>query len=270
MTPTYNYSNGTKYATKDVWDAAIGLQQVDGLSPSKYLLQLADDNVNGKLTLDEIEKLLYDHYEKNTDDTKEADIVAKRIADLLSDDSFSFSPVMMTSIHGYLFGDIMPTHAGKIRKVNLTKSEPILHGETVKYANWINIAEQMKYDFETERCVDYSVMSQEEVIKHIAAFTRNIWQTHPFMEGNTRTTAVFIEMYLNSKGFNVNNDLFSEKSQYFRNALVRANYADYSNKIYETSEFIEKFYENLLFQGTHELTNKELICFSLFPNKTEV
>lgn len=264
MDTPYNHYKPLQYAVSDTWKAAIGLQQVDGLTPSKYLYQLADSNINGKLTFDEVEKLLYDYHKNNEHmDTKEADIVSKRIAQILSEPAFSFRPTTMISIHRHLFQGVI-SHAGEIRTVNLTKQEPILNQETVKYSNYTDIRMNMQYDFETEQSTDYSEFSQEQILSHIAAFTRNIWQTHPFMEGNTRTTAVFMQKYLNTVGFSVDNTLFADKSQYFRNALVRANYADYSKGVSETTVYLEKFYDNLLFHGQHELTSKELICFQLF------
>lgn len=270
MDTSYKHYKPSQYAASDTWEAAIGLQQVDGLTPSKYLYQLADSNINGKLTFDEIEELLY-NYQKNNEhaDTKEADIVSKRIAEILSEPAFSFRPTTMISIHQHLFQDLMP-YAGKIRNLNLTKQEPILDYNTVRYTNYMDIQMNMQYDFENERKTDYSNFSREQIITHIAAFTRNVWQTHPFREGNTRTTAVFMKKYLNAIGFSVDNTLFAEKSQYFRNALVRANYADYSKGISETTAYLEKFYDNLLFHGQHELTNKELICFQLFEKSASL
>lgn len=266
MDTSYKHYKPSQYAVSDTWKAATGLQQVDGLTPSKYLYQLADDNINGKLTLDEIEDLLYNYHKNNEHpDTKEADIVSKRIAEILSEPAFSFRPTTMLSIHRHLFQDLVP-FAGIIRKVNLTKQEPILNGKTVMYANYTDIEMNMQYDFETEQKTDYGRFSHEQMLSHIASFTRNIWQTHPFMEGNTRTTAVFMQKYLNTIGFSIDNTLFADKSLYFRNALVRANYADYPHGISETTKYLEKFYDNLLFQGQHALTNKELICFPLFPS----
>lgn len=269
MENSYKYIEKSKYVEADTWNAAIGLQQVDGLVPSKYLLKLAQENVYKKLSLDEIENLLYEHYENTSDSsTKEADLVSKRIAELLSTDSFSLSPVTFKNLHEYLFKDILQEqYVGNFRDVNLSKEEPILNGNSVKYANYWDIKDLLDYDLATEKNFNYSNLSSKNMQKHFAEFTRNIWQTHPFREGNTRTTAVFMELYLNSKGFDINNDLFARKSLYFRNALVRANYADYKMGIFETTDYLQKFYDNLLFNGAHELTNKELICFDLFPNK---
>lgn len=264
MDTFYKYYKSLQYAVSDIWKATIGLQQVDGLTPSKYLYQLADDNINGKLSLDEIEDLLYNYHKNNEHpDTKEADVVSKRIAEILSEPAFSFRPTTMISIHKHLFQDLVPC-AGIIRKVNLTKQEPILNGNTVMYANYTDIKMNMQYDFETEQKTDYGEFSQEQMLFHISSFTRNIWQNHPFMEGNTRTIAVFMQKYLHTIGCSINHTLFADKSLYFRNALVRSNYADYPKGISETTKYLEKFYDNLLFHGQHELTNKELILIEEF------
>lgn len=84
------------------------------------------------------------------------------------------------------------------------------------------------------------------------------------MEGNTRTTAVFMECYLNNMGFQVDNTMFKDNSQYFRNALVRANFADYKNGITETNQYLETFYKNLLAGGNFRLRNHDLILKERF------
>ena len=106
----------------------------------------------------------------------------------------------------------------------------------------------------------------DELIKHIAEFTSSIWQVYPFGEGNTRTTAVFIEKYLNNMGFNVTNDMFKEHSLYFRNALVRSNYGNIPRGIYPTFDYLVMFFENLLQGKNHKLKNRDLYIQELFEN----
>ena len=86
----------------------------------------------------------------------------------------------------------------------------------------------------------------EALVRYFAKFISGIWQIHPFREGNTRTTAVFAIKYLRAMGFTVNNDLFSEYSWYFRNALVRANYRNYARCIEPEFEHLEKFFRHRL------------------------
>ena len=268
---TYELVEETKdtYKKQLYWNMAIGLQQVDGLTPSKYLVELANDNIDGKISNYEIEDLLNKYYakqnmaDKKVTDEHECDLVSTRIARLLNDNNFSFRPTTLKVIHEYLFKGIYD-FAGKYRDFNITKDEPILKGDTVIYSSYNELETTLEYDFKQEMEYDYSHLSLQEQIKHIVDFTSRVWQIHPFGEGNTRTIAVMIEKYLRSLGYNVNNDLFKENSVYFRNALVRSNYSNRSKNIYSTNEYLIKFFENLLNNKNHELSSKDLMAQKLF------
>ena len=256
---------------QEYWETAIGLNKVDNLEPSEYLIELSKKNIEGKLKYYEIENLLKEYYAKKDcnnekiSNEKECDLVSLRIAELLEDKSFGFSPVTLKNIHRYLFKDIYD-FAGSYRKYNITKKEPILNGNTVTYADFNNIEDYFNYDFNEEKEFEYSKLTSDEMIKHIAKFTSSIWQVHPFGEGNTRTTAVFIEKYLNSLGFEVNNDMFEKYSLYFRNALVRSNYTNIPKNVYPTFEFLIMFFENLLQRKNNKLENDKLYVKELFEN----
>lgn len=257
---------------QEYWNTGIGLNKVDNLEPSQYLLELSKKNINGELKYNEVENFLKNFYKnKNSNDIKtqnekECDLVSLRIAQLLEDKSFGFSPISMKNIHQYLFKDIYE-FAGNYRKYNITKNEKILNGETVKYVNYQDIESYLDYDFKEEKEFNYSKLNNNELINHIAKFTSSIWQVHPFGEGNTRTTAVFIEKYLNSMGFDINNDMFKEHSLYFRNSLVRSNYADIPKGIYPTNEYLIMFFENLLQNKNNILKNEDLYINDPFTNK---
>jgi len=256
---------------QEYWKTAIGLNKVDNLEPSKYLIELSKQNVEGKIKYYEIENLLKTYYANKdfTDEKilneKECDLVSLRIAELLEDKSFGFSPITLKNIHKYLFKDIYE-FAGSYRQYNITKKEPILNGNTVTYVDFSNIEDYFAYDFNEEKNFDYSKLNRDELINHIVKFTSSIWQVHPFGEGNTRTTAVFIEKYLNSLGFNVNNDMFEKYSLYFRNALVRSNYSNIPKNVYPTFEYLIMFFENLLQGKNNNLENEELYVKELFKN----
>ena len=236
-----NETHDTK-KKQEYWSTGIGLNKVDNLEPSKYLIDLSEKNINGELKYTEVEDLLKTYYETqnqadiNVQREKECDIVSLRIAQLLEDKSFGFSPITLKNIHKFLFKDIYD-FAGNYRNYNITKKEEILNGDTVKYVNFQDIESYMEYDFKEEKEFDYSKLNSTELISHIVKFTSSIWQIHPFGEGNTRTTAVFIEKYLNSMGFNINNDMFKNNSLYFRNALVRSNYGNIPKGIYPTFQY---------------------------------
>ena len=223
------------------WNTAIGLQKVDGLETSSYLKSLANDNINGKLTIEEVKSLIDNYYvENNNEDerTAEADKASARITELLSTNSFTFSSNEYVDIHKFLFLGIFK-HAGKIRDYNISKKEWVLNGDTIIYGSSSNIKKTLDYDLNMEKNFDYSRLNDDERIKHIARFVSNLWQIHAFGEGNTRTTAVFLIKYLRKLGYNVNNDLFKENAWYFRNALVRANYNNYEKNIFGYLLFVQ-------------------------------
>lgn len=247
------------------WGVAIGLQQVDNLTPSKYLIEVAKNNIEGKISIDEAGEQVSQYYKKNPAKTlkehneKEADEVSARIAKLLSTHTFSFSPAELISIHKALFSGIFDDEiAGKIRTYDITKKEPILNGDTVIYGRADSIMETLDYDFEQEKKFNYKGLSKREKVERLAKFTSGIWQIHPFGEGNTRATAVFIIKYLYTLGFVTNNDLFEQNSKYFRNALVRANYQNLNQDIYYTMEYLNKFFGNLLLGEKNLLDNREM------------
>lgn len=247
----------------EAWKAAIGLQDVDGLKTSDYLLDTAKEHIEGKIDIATVQKRVNSYYEQQNvrqaveDGTEEADKVAARIAQMLNENTFQFSPAEFKAIHRRLFSDVFK-HAGEIRTYNITKKEWILKGDTVLYASFDSINDTLDYDFNLEKEFSYEGLSANEAVKHIAKFTAGIWQIHPFCEGNTRATAVFIIKYLKSFGFDVNNDLFSKNSWYFRNALVRANYNNVKNGITATTKYLELFFENLLLGKNNELKNRYL------------
>lgn len=239
-----------KAEKSEIWQTAIGLQQVDGLVPSEYLIETAKQNIEGEITIYEVHERLNGYYKakpigKADDRTEEADKVSARIAEILSEKTFSFSPAEYITIHKRLFTGIYK-FAGKIRDYNISKSEWTLDGETVYYASADSIRATLEYDFEQEKTFTYKGLGKEQLVEHIARFVSGIWQIHAFGEGNTRTTAVFTIKYLRTLGFPVANDLFADHSWYFRNALVRANYNDYKNNIYSTLEYLNRFFRNLL------------------------
>lgn len=245
----------------EAWQTAIGLQAVDGLNTSEYLLDTAKDHIEGKITIDEAQKRIYSYYEQRTnrteleDSTKEADIVSARITKLLGEKAFQFSPAEWITIHRRLFEGVFD-HAGQIRQYNISKKEWILNGETVIYADFNSIRDTLDYDFATEKNFSYEGLSVEASVKHLAKFASDIWQIHPFGEGNTRATAVFMIKYMKTFGFRANNDAFRENSWYFRNALVRANYNDLQKGIHSTTKFLELFFANLLLATNHDLKNR--------------
>ncbi len=257
---------GKSYA----WSTAIGLQAVDGLKPSQYLIDTAIQNIEGEITLKEAQNRIDSYYrEKPVSDaarTEEADKVSARIAEILSETAFSFSPNEYTAIHRRLFHGIF-THAGTIRDYNITKKEWVLDGATVVYGSASELRATLEYDFFQEKNFCYKGLSMDEIIHHLAIFVSRLWQIHIFGEGNTRTTAVFFIKYLRTLGFSATNDIFAENAWYFKNALVRANYTNLQKGIHETTEYLELFLRNLLLNEKNELHSRALHISGQWSNR---
>ncbi len=265
----YKTSN---YVKQLQWDMAIGLQEVDNLKPSKYLEKLLEENISGNLTIKQVEESLREYYlekdkkQKLNHNEMECDFVSTRIVELLNKDNFSLSVDYLKYVHKFLFQDVYE-FAGEFRKIDFSKNEKILNNDSVAYGDCTTLTESLEYDILKELEKNYKEMNIVEVINNITKFSSSIWQVHPFKEGNTRTTALFIEKYLISLGYKVDNTLFKDKSVYFRNALVRSNYFNNYLNIKEDSSYLIKFYENLLLGKNNNLHSKDLIVEELFAKK---
>lgn len=164
LPPSYDVAeNELPYQIKlALWQTAFGLQKVDGLSPSEYMVELAYENIEGKKGYDAIYREISDYHLKEHVDanTVEADIVSLRIAELLAEDHFLLSPSTLLGIHRHLFTDVFPEEipVGKFRTVNITKNEPVLNGETVAVFG-------IQYLRKLGLHIDYSLFSE-----HVAFF----------------------------------------------------------------------------------------------------
>ena len=254
----------------DAWATAIGLQKVDGLTPSQFLFDTAKDHIEGRITQNQARRRIHDYYAAvsskppyreamRPDPAKEeADKVSERIVAVINDGGFAFTPEYFISIHAKLFRGVLPS-AGKLRTVNIRKREWVLKDDSVTYGDASTLKQSLIRDFIDEREFDYGGKTPRKIIPHFARFIAQIWQLHPFGEGNTRATAVFAIKYLNSLGYRVTNNMFRDNSWYFRNALVRANYADYARDVKRDWSYIENFFRNLLLGEKNEMKSRYLL-----------
>ena len=245
------------------WKTAIGLQAVDGLQPSAYLIDVAKRNIEGEISLDETRKLIDSYYQSKTvrtpkdEDEEEADKVSANIAKILASKTFAFNTNGYVSLHRRIFEGVFK-HAGEIRQYDISKKEWVLEGDSVNYLNWEDLRRALDWDIEQEKNFSYKGLTDDEKIEHIAKFISGIWQIHAFREGNTRTTAIFTIQYLRSLGYEVNNEMFAKHSWYFRNALVRANYRNINKDIEYSPIYLVRFFRNLLLGESWVLKNRYL------------
>ena len=246
------------------WATAIGLQKVDGLTPSDYLLETAQQHIEGKLTQAQVRRRINNYYSAKNElsaqvvASEEADKVSERIVAVIHDGGFSYTPEYFISLHKKLFKGIL-AHAGELRRVNIKKREWVLKDDSVTYGDKASLMASLARHFSDEKEFAYAGRSPRAIIPHFVRFIAQIWQIHPFAEGNTRTTAVFAIKYLHALGYPVTNNIFCENSWYFRNALVRANYADYAKGVTREWGYLEAFFRNLLLGEQNVLKSRALL-----------
>ena len=249
--------DGTPATRSNAWSIGFGLQAADGLTPSDYALEQANEQISGRASYAEIEHRLREYHSSDNGEAEhfEADIVSTRISSILQTESFVFAPPMLRQIHRHLFdGVFRDDWVGRWRQVNLTKKEPVLRGDSVSYAPFHLVGEMLDYDFgrEKERQTGYPQTGRHEIASSAFGFVSGLWQIHPFREGNTRTTAVFAILYLRQLGFTIGNEPFASNAQYFRDALVLDNTFDPD---FKDPAPLRRFMEKTLFDPSIELGN---------------
>ena len=266
-------------AKEGYWKAAFGLQAVDGMTPSRYARQLADEHIRGTATIGDVTEKLGRYYSSNSKNnerqrTEEADKVSARIVELLGTRAFSFDWELLPQIHRHLFQDLDAGvyHPGALRTESLVKLEAVLNGDTLLYGAPSLIARSLEVLFSKEHDYRYATYSDGGAglcyadLAHFVGFVSDVWFTRPFWEGNTRTIAVFCELYLNYLGFNVNNEPFERGSVFFRNALVRANYRNRAAGVDVDFKPLAAFFSNVLGDGEEPLCDEDVHCKPLFAH----
>lgn len=255
---------------KRYWAVAIGLQAVDGLEVSPYLRSLAQDYEAGERTLVDTGELIRRYHGGPSDDTeessREADLVSQRIAELLAASPFALEPEFIPYIHGYLFQDIPEFNPGSFKTERMMKPEAILNGDTVRYAEPSVYDMSLSAAMRREKRREYGLGLTGAALSGFCQTVSFIWQVHPFYEGNTRTVAVFSELYLDHLGYSVGNDPFAEHSAYYRDALVRSIYRNPKAAIEADSSYLVAFYDNAVNDAGHSLDRSDLICAQLFDH----
>lgn len=262
------------------WAVAKGLQQVDGLKTSEFLDDVAQQHIQGARDIHQTGEILRHYYQERERErahrspgydlnaTKEADLVSQRIVELLAKNSFSLVPSVLSFIHHALFQDLDASlyQPGIYKKVALQKSELILNGDSVVYADPALIERSLSFLFEEETLYAYGIDFDAVQLEHFSRFVARLWQVHPFVEGNTRTTAVFAILYLRNLGFDVDNAPFEHNARYFRDALVRANYRNVKARVLPDRGYLVRFFENLLAGTQHELLSRDLMVQALYDD----
>lgn len=137
----------------------------------------------------------------------------------------------LKAIHKYIFGDIYEW-AGKEKVIPMVKGERVLGGDTVRYSIPGCIENDAGTAIENINAVKWNELTIEETAEKFSKLIANLWQVHPFREGNTRTVMTFATQFAESHGFKMNKVLLKENADYVRDALVKASDGPYSEYQY--------------------------------------
>lgn len=277
--PTYHRKteNPDEQYRRSLWEAAFGLQAVDGLEPSSYARSLAADNAARRISLEEVRQCLDAYYREERDVSgnhsreEEADKVSHRIVQLLEDGSFALDSHMLNAIHAHLFQGIDDElyTPGRFKDEQLIKCERILNGDSVLYGTPLLYSRSLDMLFDREIAHAYDGYTDGPALSWtdanmLARFVANVWMVHPFREGNTRTVAVFMSLYLNSMGFDVSNEPYKRHAAFFRGALVRACYQNRPAGVQLDTSHLVQFLSKLVEDPQAKLDYDALWCVPLF------
>ncbi len=249
-----------------LWLTAFGIQSVVGLKPSDDLDAIISRHIEGKTDIHRTRQEVHDFYhayhresgDRNMHRNEEADKVAVRIVETLLADDFELSLEHFSQTHRHLFHGIYH-NSGELREKPFSKKEWVLGDTTILYPKPDNLEAQLRYLFETERCMDYSRLSNSHKLKHYCQFIAKLMMLNAFHHANSRVVFVYALKYLISQGYQIQNDTFYREAWYFRNAIIRACYINMHQGIYPTTQFMEMFLGNLLLDEDNELKNHRMI-----------
>ena len=179
----------------------------------------------------------------------EAEYTSIRLAELVTGESVSrFDFAALCDMHHYIFQDIYEW-AGKIRIINIEKSEPALGGISIEYSDYFDIVKDVTYVLDKMNHYTWEKAPIDEVAKMFSKYLAELWKVHPYREGNTRTVITFCSQFIESKGFYIDSDLFKDHAQYMRTALVAATalFSDLGDR--RKPEYLEKIVLDALERG---------------------
>lgn len=234
------------------WKNSVAFQIFDGHEVSEDLIQIARNNIEGKISTEEAVAQA-----ERIDDENHANLVAARTFAILSlpKNEFDLSQDSLCKIHNALFEGILED-AGEFRKKEIAKKEWTLDGGILNYPAAKKISNSLEKLFSQENEFDFENLDSKKSAKHIANFISELWQIHPFEKFNTQTIATFFIKYLEHFDFEISNETLAQNPVYFRNALVRSAYSDKNKKIRANASFLEMFIENFIFDGKNNLDYK--------------
>lgn len=213
--------------------------------------QLSDKYIKNEIEFSEIEYTIKNYYHSlhdfNSDIKKqrEYDLICFRIAYLLENKSFVLNPIVFKNIHKFIYRDIFE-FCGNFREYNINQKESLSNHYPINFIDSKDISKSLIYIFDKELSYDYSYSNQDDMIKNFAQFFSDLWEIHPFLEGNTCSITVFMIKYLTYLGFNLNFSVFEDNGALCKNGLIKSIYNNFPMDIYANFDLLISFFNILL------------------------
>lgn len=192
---------------------------------------------------------------RDNDKLKQAeyDIVTVRIHEVIKGGYYESSEEYLKELHKYLFSDVY-SFAGIYRNRMIYKEEKILAGDSIKYSHPDEIEFRVRTLLEVIKETDYEGLSNNERVDYITHVLTNLWQIHPFREGNTRTSLLYMRQLLKSYGYSFNEYFFGKLStfEYARNALVASCFEDEILGVEKNYSYIKRMVNDIVTNGINE------------------
>ena len=97
-----------------------------------------------------------------------------------------------------------------------------LNGISIEYSDVFDIERDAQSVLKDMNLYGWKQASFEETVRNFSGFMANLWKTHPFREGNTRTIVTFCALFIEAQGIYIDSELFKDNARYMRDALVAA------------------------------------------------
>ena len=109
---------------------------------------------------------------------------------------------LLKKIHKHIFEDIFDW-AGEFRTVPMIKIEAVIPMVSIDYAEPKNIKKDLESEVKKLEKENWENKDFDEKIKSITKYASSIWRTHPFRDGNTRTTLAFTQILAKKQGIDL-------------------------------------------------------------------
>lgn len=122
-------------------------------------------------------------------------------------------------LHKRLFSNVF-LWAGEARTVNMTTSEFMIAEGMVEFADHKSIHKELEQIDIKYKKYQWASMKKSEFIDNLSKYMVDLWVIHPLREGNTRTLIVFMDLFANSYGYDIDINRFNTSSSDMRNTFV--------------------------------------------------